>query len=769
MSFYDLDENSTTIKQPKGLKIKLRPHQLTSIAAMRELENQGTVIIDKPDQASGLYHSVKYRLTDITEFTGSTFIIETNSAILADKVGSGKTYMIIGLILNTPVPVVHDRFIIGTDHYSIKMMSIKESEKINLIVVPHNLANQWADFLEKSNIDYIKLNTVSDFDIFFDIDYVTKQTVMDNHTIVIYNKTKKKNIPEKNIDRDQKGSKSNKKAKVTNMIFERKIINAKKVKEILESKKVFILNVNRYRFFKQIFASNKWARVIIDEMDSANIPSTFNEFGNFNWFLTATPTSIFYKTCRRYVNKIFGCNQHLLQYFVVKNKDEYVDSSIILPKPHVFMIQTLLQRVVSAIRDLIPRDVMQLINAGNMKEAVAKLNCDVDTEENIVKVLTDKINTELHNLTKELEYVKSLIAIDQDAHEKRIEKLETDIGRCNTRLETVNERIRSIKDECCFICADSFDTPTILDCCKSVFCFKCLITALNTGDNKCPYCRHVVKNKEYHVISKKTDKKKKIVEKKKITIKGFDQMDKADVLEHILSYLSKNVETPKILIFSDYSQTFDKIIKNIAKANLKYELLSGVPSHITNVINDFKTGNINILMLDSQHYGSGLNLQDADYLILYHRMTPELETQVIGRAQRFGRKRPLRVIYLVNDTENHTTKLTPNPNSMEDPDELWKLTDVLEENNNDENNIDSDEEHDKNKINDQNKSTKNEDDMDNIYDVDDLIEHKPIKKSKKKSSRKKMKDDSDDDLNNDLDNSVEHKSKKKSKKKYVNV
>ena len=68
-------------------------------------------------------------------------------------------------------------------------------------------------------------------------------------------------------------------------------------------------------------------------MDSANIPSIFDEFGNFNWFLTATPTSIFYKSCRRYVNKIFGYNQHLLQYFIVKNKDEYVDTSVVLPKP----------------------------------------------------------------------------------------------------------------------------------------------------------------------------------------------------------------------------------------------------------------------------------------------------------------------------------------------------------------------------------------------------------------------------------------------------
>src|SRR5579863_533238 len=124
MSYHSLDETSKTIKQPDGFKkVKLRPHQLTSIAAMRDLETESSIVIDKPDISSGLYSIVRLRISDINEFTGSTYVIETNTAILADKVGSGKTYMIIGLILSQKVPPIHDRFILGTDHYAIKMMS----------------------------------------------------------------------------------------------------------------------------------------------------------------------------------------------------------------------------------------------------------------------------------------------------------------------------------------------------------------------------------------------------------------------------------------------------------------------------------------------------------------------------------------------------------------------------------------------------------------------------------------------------------------------
>lgn len=665
MAYNNLDEEHPKIKQPKNLKIKLKDHQLTTIWAMNELENQSCIIVDKPEMCSGLYQTVKLKLNDIQEFLESSFIIQTNSAILADKVGSGKTYDIIGLILYNQIPKSHERLIIGTDHFSIKMISAKESIHINLIVVPHNLVNQWDCFMKKSDLKYLKLNSISDFNIFFDIEYVVDKTNIENNQLVIFRKTKKRKLI--------KGSKANK-----NAIYEKYSLNQKKINRVIKKHQIIILNINRYRFFKQIFKSIKWARVIIDEMDSANIPLIFDEFGNFNWFLTATPTSIFHRSCKRYVNKIFGYNQHLLQYFIVKNKDEYVDNSMILPKPYVYMINTLLQKIVSAICDLIPQDVLQLINSGNMKEAIIKLNCDIDTEENIFKVLTNKINIELHNLQQDLQHAENIIPIDKELHDKKISKIKENIASCKTRLETIDKRLKSIKKECCLICAGPYDTPAILDCCKNIFCLKCLLTSLKIANNKCPYCRQIVQsNKQYHIISKES--KVKIKENKKKIKKGFSEMDKLDVLDHILDYIAKYNEKPRILIFSDYTQTFDKIIKNIAKVKLHYALLSGTPGHISNVINDYNNGDLNILFMNSQCYGSGLNLQETEYLILYHRMTLELETQVIGRAQRYGRKKSLRIIYLVNDNENNCTKLTSNPINIKSKNDLYLLSDPTEQ------------------------------------------------------------------------------------------
>ena len=61
-------------------------------------------------------------------------------------------------------------------------------------------------------------------------------------------------------------------------------------------------------------------------------------------------------------------------------------------------------------------------------------------------------------------------------------------------------------------------------------------------------------------------------------------------------------------------------------------------------------------MLNAINYGSGLNLQMATDIIIYHELELELETQVIGRAQRLGRKDPLNVYYLLNDNEKVNCK-----------------------------------------------------------------------------------------------------------------
>ena len=107
----------------------------------------------------------------------------------------------------------------------------------------------------------------------------------------------------------------------------------------------------------------------------------------------------------------------------------------------------------------------------------------------------------------------------------------------------------------------------------------------------------------------------------------------------------------KFIIVSDYSETFDKIQKLLISIKLTYMTLKGHSTTINNTINSFEAGDINVLMLNSQYFGAGLNLQMTTDLILYHKFSKSMEEQVIGRAQRYGRTCPLNIHHIMYENE----------------------------------------------------------------------------------------------------------------------
>jgi hypothetical protein len=734
MSYSQLGENDPRIRQPKGLKVLLHLHQLTSIRAMMTIENQEGILSNDAKICPPSWRMANsLPITDRPDVVANlTFIIKTDTAILADNVGAGKTYTILGLILSNTIPKPFCSFFGDSGHYAIKKINdVVDASNVNLIVVPHNLINQWDSMAKNTTIKYITLNGETDFDIFFDVSIVDT-CVHDIDNITIFTKTQRRTLPGEPTNTPKRN------------IWKRKVLIKKEVTRVLQEYNAIILNVKRKDIFENIFGMVNWSRVIIDEVGTIELGS-FNQHGRFNWLVTATPSSLYgwgYRS--KYIRDIFGSNKDIIPHLIVKNNKEYVDKSILLSEPRVYMINTMVHRAIQAIHDLIPQGVLAMINAGNMKDAINLLNCNIDTEDNIIDVLTNKLETELHKLKRRLKYEKGTVP----RNPSKIKNIQTMIQQHTDRINLVHERMSSIKDDCCFICADEFNTPAMLCCCKSVYCLGCLLESLKMN-SKCPYCRHVIKsNKDYIVIGKK--KKSELAKIKQSPYISFENMKKEVALEHVLNHIKHNDPSPKILIFSDYVQTFRAIQPNLDKTGLTYTRISGTPNRINKILEQFSGGSINILALDSKNYGSGLNLQDAMYVIIFHRMSKELETQVIGRAQRMGRKGSLKIIYLLNNTEpsnNLITNVTYKINNLNELNNLnndggFNNDDVLnddgksndESDDDDESDNDSDDDNDDDNDDDDDDDDGDGDDSDNDDDNDD--------------------DDDDDDESNDVDESV---------------
>lgn len=177
-------------------------------------------------------------------------------------------------------------------------------------------------------------------------------------------------------------------------------------------------------------------------------------------------------------------------------------------------------------------------------------------------------------------------------------------------------------------------TNPILIECTHIFCGGCLMKWFKTNNN-CPCCRTMINS---------MDKLIAIVDTNNKTEKEENILNKEDTLLKILN----SKPTGKFLIFSKNENTFDNIKSLLT--DYKYDMLKGNTSHMVNVLNKFKNGELNIIFLNTQYAGSGIDISDATDIIIFHKMGIDKE-QAIGRAQRVGRTTELYIHNLCYEHE----------------------------------------------------------------------------------------------------------------------
>ncbi len=72
---------------------------------------------------------------------------------------------------------------------------------------------------------------------------------------------------------------------------------------------------------------------------------------------------------------------------------------------------------------------------------------------------------------------------------------------------------------------------------------------------------------------------------------------------------------------------------------------------VNSILNKFKDGRLRILCLNSKNLGAGLNITEATDIILYHKMSTAIKTQVLGRVVRIGCDHEVTVHHLLFEDE----------------------------------------------------------------------------------------------------------------------
>lgn len=641
MSYSILDDTCPKIIQPKSLIVELMEHQKTAIYAMKELEDRG-------------YVDIKYKYYD-NEL--KNLRIETNVGILGDKVGSGKTLIVTSLLLEQPV--VKDRPVyFASDRYTTIKDIGKQYDILNIsvIIVPKSIQHQWEDVFKNSvSIDvfkYISHVDATTRELLTEFDSILKLDCTDE---AISKTTMKKNVKKESIK--------------TSVKIMDKDNNPDKILTVLCNEHTIVDVIEK-------FGHAKWNRIIIDEADTVQFAALNKIKSSFVWLVTGTTNGIPYSS-KKYIKDIFGKNLTWLpDFLLVKNKNEYIDMSIELPKPNRIIIKCHTPSEVRLLAEHIPKNIMNMINAGNTDDAIKSLNCHVDTTDNIFKVISRNYVMAIKNKEIELdaEKKKKYNNLDKDNEQKkRIKKLELVIGKLQSKLTSMKKTLyESANDELCPICMGEFDKPTMVDCCAHKYCFNCLTLTLNSNSGKCPVCQTKVTKNKMHIV---TDAQDDSSNDNDNDSNHNDKKPKREMRDKIIELLDivKSNKKGRFLVFADYDKTFSKIEQVLVDNKIKYGILQGSGTKVKKTLEDFQKGKINVIMLNAKNFGAGMNLQCATDIVMYHRFTEEMEEQIIGRGQRLGREGTLNVYYLIHDNEK-SSFVDDNFNDMDYQDYLERLS-----------------------------------------------------------------------------------------------
>ncbi len=600
---YELTPDSPKIEQPLNINIKLKDHQLAMVKKCIDIEND-----------------------NIRSF-----------GIMCDKPGTGKTYAILTHILLS-------------------------GKKRNIIVVPQNIINQWSDSIHHFSNGLLKY----------------KKFIEYSELLNLYN-----------TDSD---------------LYQYDIL------------------LTTALYYNMIATTvNEIERVFFDEIDSIS-SFVINEIkANFVWFVSASidydmlgiySTKIEHdflpyvtcKCCDEYVNSMFNFDIPNVYKIICKNL--YLDNIFKgVVSQNEFKLLNAMDY--SRIKKKFSNKIAQ--NEKDVLDILVKDKIDIIEIEKLRIIDLEKAIS----LNNSNEYrIENL--------QKQLNKSYESLNDSETKLTLIRERLK--ENNCCPLCYNELDeaqNKAVSQCCKNTMCYECPNNWFNNmNKTSCIYCNQAdVKFEDYVIIKPLKENCCILCEKQYENILGkyysdcckketcaicledwYHKLlkdncpfcDKEDVLFEDFKTIAQHEETKlnkeagvkytkktklefmeyfirtkiyagcKIIFCTNYVRIFNDIQRLLKFYSINYiELDDGNIYDIYDSINQYTRGNINVLLLNSNIFGCGLNLECTTDIVFLHKTEESLEKQIIGRAQRHGRKNKLNLWYLMHENEKViTTKRT---------------------------------------------------------------------------------------------------------------
>ena len=163
-----------------------------------------------------------------------------------------------------------------------KVITTNYTVSTNIILVPHNLFHQWQEYLTKTTS--------------LDVIYISSKITFDKYAL---NASNSENF------------------------------------ESLTKNKVYLISAKQWNNFAEVwntYIKKKASRIFVDEVHSINLPNSIRIKTNFLWFITSSVNDISnhrnYGFIRDTIENYNMLDGQLSNFTKIKNKDDYIDSSL---------------------------------------------------------------------------------------------------------------------------------------------------------------------------------------------------------------------------------------------------------------------------------------------------------------------------------------------------------------------------------------------------------------------------------------------------------
>jgi len=637
-SFFDalfsqeLTDESPKVATPAWIKTPLLPHQQSAVAKALQIEKAKKFGIQVNDIAGD-------------PFGGRMFC---SHGILGDRVGSGKSLTALSLVKMPAPENMYSEYIVRGGQFQgdgrdVGLLRNRLQHKTangtpliplstSLFIIPHALINQWEDYV--------------------------------------------------NADTTLKAQ----------FIKRRKDAENEDLLKTIESYDALFVSSTMWSSLRNVhpIRTYLWKRVFIDEADSINITTDYDEIhGLFYWFISAswlnlvfssgsyfnietvyipppeTPESVIERVGKLqngYYLSVPGCKHMNIvrrmcgipannstmainsaasqsARLIIHSSEEYIRQSFTSPHAIHREILCATPANIRVLDSFISPEMMERLHAGDIHGALDIIGMNTFTESEITSAVTESLTNELEQARKIYEFKKTIEYSTPQLKTKALEACEAKIASIESRISAIKERIERSSQQTCPICYCDVTNPCVTPCCNQLFCFPCLCESLKRVSS-CPLCRVRINDlKELKVVGSTTAINTVAEQPKKLNKK-----------DSFIKFLQDN-PTAKVLMFSGYDASFSGLEAKMSEHNIQYTTVSGSQARITKILKEFREGKYNVLFLNARNMGSGLNIESATHVVLFHRMSAELEEQIIGRAMRLGRKSNLDVIHLLHENE----------------------------------------------------------------------------------------------------------------------